>query len=61
MISRIMEEEIRQIVREEIAADELRKIEQEHRAPRSRPAVPGVQPPPGTEFFTGQARQDGQL
>lgn len=34
MITRDMEETIRQIVREEIAADELRRIEQEKKRPQ---------------------------
>ncbi len=49
MIPRDMEEDIRRIVREEIAADEMRRIEQERPYPRSQPAVPGTQPHmPGT-------------
>lgn len=51
--SRIDEEEIRRIVREEIAADELRRIEQERPAMPSQPAVPGVRTsPPGTVFLS---------
>ncbi len=51
--STIDEENIRRIVREEIAADELRRIEQERTATRSQPAVPGVMTsPPGTVFLS---------
>ena len=51
-LSTIDQEEIRRIVREEIAADELRRIEQERNDPRSHPAVPGTQPRmPGTVFL----------
>lgn len=58
MISRIMEEEIRQIVREEIAADELRRIEQERRGNTVRVEVlPGVQPNPLAVFLN---RLDGR-
>lgn len=58
MISRTEEEDIRRIVREEIALDELRRLEQaqpeqERTAPRSIPPVPGTLAPiPGTEHFT---------
>lgn len=52
MITRTMEEEIRQIVREEIAADELRRIEQERRANNIRVEIlPGVQPHPLVVFL----------
>lgn len=54
MISREMEEAIRQIAREEIALDEMRRIAQgqENPAQALQPAVPGVMPtPPGTVFL----------
>jgi len=53
VISRAEEEDIRRIVREEIALDELRRIEQERAAPRSVPPVPGAFPSvPGTPFLS---------
>lgn len=60
MIPRDMEEDIRRIVREEIAHDEMRRIENE-RPPEERfppapaTAVPGVQPPPGTVFLSRES------
>jgi hypothetical protein len=61
MISRIEEETIRQIVREEIAADELRRLaeksSQERSDPAPTPAVPGVMPSrPGTVFLGRQGK-----
>lgn len=50
MISPKMEEAIRRIVRDEIAQDEMRRIEQERRGARSA-MVPGNLPPPGTIWF----------
>lgn len=47
MISHLQEEEIRRIVRDEIAQDEMRHNEQERAAARSR-MVPGNPLPPGT-------------
>lgn len=47
MISRQMEDEIRRIVRDEIAQDEQRRIEQERQSGRSA-MVPGYPPRPGT-------------
>ena len=58
--STIDQEEIRRIVREEIAADELRRIEQERPYPRSGPAVPGTQPQrPGTVFLSASEGNAG--
>jgi|GEM_PF-5838227 len=57
MLTRDMEEAMRQIAREEIAADEMRKIENERDRreqihPDSPSAVPGVRPEaPGTVFL----------
>lgn len=61
MMTRDMEETIRQIVREEIALDEMRRIApvpQERSTRRSSLAVPGIMPTiPGTVFF-GENRDD---
>lgn len=56
MISRADEESIRQMMREEIALDEMRRIaqqsSQERRDTAPQPAVPGVMPsPPGAVFL----------
>ena len=55
MISRTEEEAIRQIVREEIALDEMRRIQQieeERPSPAPQPAVPGLLPVrPGSVFL----------
>lgn len=50
MISPLMEEAIRRIVRDEIAQDEMRRIEQERRGACSA-MVPGNPPRPGTIYY----------
>lgn len=59
MITRAEEEDIRRIVREEIALDELRRIERKRTASRSIPPVPGaIAPTPGTILFSiGEASE----
>lgn len=51
MISPLMEEAIRRIVRDEIAQDEMRRIEQERRGARSAMVPGNPPPPPGTIWF----------
>lgn len=59
MMTRAEEDHIRQIVREEIALDEQRRLAEaadDLLRPTPKPAVPGAMPPPpGTVFL---ARQD---
>lgn len=58
IITRDVEETIRQIVREEIALDELRKIEREATPSAPRAKVPGGIPTlPGTEFYRAGGRE----
>lgn len=62
MISRLMEDDIRRIVREEIAADEMRRIAGGNsptlgdEPPGAAPG--GLRPPPGAIFLAVQGEGD---
>lgn len=62
MISRLMEEDIRRIVREEIAADEMRRIAG-GKSPTLGDEPPGagpggLRPPPGSIFLSARGKVD---